>query len=235
MPEGRIAELLQNPQTFASTLVIIFVDRYGTEGMTWAPQTIRMQMTDDFGDMTDIGFDRLMAGITLLTTNYFYKNVSRFIDLCNVLSGNSFSPAEVIPASVDECAWGITEAMLLAPPDFQEDPEPFCEDIRNYLRAVLDSEGFVKAPDVLAIASPPSRDLQAIADDWADDPDMYAAIDQTQNQRTTNSLNSIKTGLVKLIQQLESLPLENGSTAGIVSRVSGSLRKLHDHAELKSV
>src|SRR4051812_19317451 len=86
-----LRQLLRDPDTFATTLLVLFVDRYGMEAMEWHPRAIAAQLADDFGvAVPAFTLDKLMAAITVLTTDYFYKNLSRFIDLCNVLSGDSF-------------------------------------------------------------------------------------------------------------------------------------------------
>jgi hypothetical protein len=99
-------------------MVVALVDYYGTEFMPWSPETIRLETEEDFGvKWSNRNFDRLMAGVVLVTTDRFYKDLPDFIALCNCLSGSAASPGVFDPADAAECAWGITEALLLGPPD----------------------------------------------------------------------------------------------------------------------
>src|SRR5687768_5208130 len=85
--------ILTNQETFATPLVVAMLDEYGTEFLTWSPRTIRMETEADFGiDWPQLNFDRLMAGVALLTTDAFYSSLPDFIDLCNILSGSPASP-----------------------------------------------------------------------------------------------------------------------------------------------
>jgi hypothetical protein len=75
-----LAEALRDPESFATTLAAIFLDEYGTTGLSWAPETIAMELRDDFGvEPPPANFGRLMAGITLLTTDRFYKELPTFV------------------------------------------------------------------------------------------------------------------------------------------------------------
>src|SRR4051812_29132260 len=114
--------VLQDPESYATTLLVLLVDRFGTEALSWAPETIRTEMASEYGvALPPACFDRLMAAVTVITTDYFYKSLTRFIDLCNVLSfGGTFDPSVFDPADPYECAWGISEALLLSPPEEDE-------------------------------------------------------------------------------------------------------------------
>ncbi len=141
----------QNPDSFATTLLALFIDTYGTEGLDWDPMTIQSEIEQDFGVKVERSvFDRLMAGIAILTTDSFYKSLPDFIALCNVLAGDSYDPAVFDPADSAEIAWGMSEGMLISPPEDDEE-NPFSEDIVNYIAQTLKSEGLLTPPDVLKV------------------------------------------------------------------------------------
>lgn len=215
---------LTSPESYASTLLTVFVDRYGTDGLGWAPETIRLQLRDDFGVQLSRGnFDRLMAAITLVTDDAFYQNLPKFIELCNVLAGSTLDPGTFDPADATECAWGITEALLISPP---ESAEPFCDDIRHYLTAVLKDEGFVTPPDVLRIALDADF-AEQVRYSFADDPEMFSAIWQTQQSNTQRLNDALRDGLTELFNQLRALPLRNGSAEKLLSRLPEHIRAGH--------
>jgi hypothetical protein len=205
-----------NPDAFTTTLLVLFLDKYGTEGLKWDPATIAMEVEQDFGvALSGPNFDRLMTGVQLLVTDDFYKSLPTFIAFCNVLAGGSWNPELWDPADALEIAWGITEALLISPP---EDEEPFTEEIRAYIGYTLDAEGIMQAPDVLRIAA---RNTQAfVQNDFSDDPEMFAAMYAVEQEKT-NEINKIvrfRFGL--LAKQLEGLELRTGDARGIVRHLS---------------
>lgn len=208
--------IFSNDDAYATSLVTVFIDTYTSEALAWHPSAIKQQIEEDFpGTVSRLCFDRLMAGITLLTTNYFYRRVSVFIEVCNVLSGDTFDPTEFDPADSAECAWGITEAMLIHPPD---EPEPFSSEIRAYIGAVLNSEGFVSAPDVLRIGTHANL-RENVGEVFTDDPSMFAAIYQTQNGKKAEIESLLRSNLNDLMDQLRNLRLENGNVENVLRRI----------------
>ena len=214
-------QIFADPESYATTLLALFIDRYGTEGLTWHPTTIRTQLANDFGvEMLQINLDKLMAGIAILTTDYFFKDLPRFCHLCCVLSGSEFDPTSVELPDALEAAWGITEALLLSPP---EEEEPFCDDIRHFLGKMLIEEGYIVPPDVLRIALDANLADQ-VSYDYADDPELQAELFKTQQSKTADVNAVIRDGLQELLGQIQSLPLEHGDTSKLFARLKGQLQ-----------
>lgn len=219
-----IKDILNDANTFASTMVIQLIDRYTNELFTWTPQTIRMETEEDFDfRWNDINFDRLMAGIILVTTDNFYKSLPDFIDLCNVLNGSGLNPTVFDPADTLECAWGITEALLLGPPE-EDDPKPFNDEICSYIGAALDVEGIIVPPDILKIALRNKDHVALAGSNYSDDPDLYSAIWKNEKEKTDEINTIVKERISLLISQLEQLQLVNGSTDNIVERIRGNMK-----------
>lgn len=214
--KARLGGLLRSEDTYATVLVTILLDMYGTDALQWSPDTIVMEFKDDFAvELPKANVDRLMAAVGILTTDDFYKRLPVFVQYCNILSGDEFSPHTFNPADPAECAWGIVEAMLLSPPD---EDEPFTEEIRAYIGKALDDAGVKNAPDVLGIA---------LRDSWeADfsgmslqDPAMFGAEFQGAQEREQEIVATVKQNMQELIQQLSQLPLQNGRTQDLMERL----------------
>ncbi len=202
-------------------MLTLVIDRYGTEAMTWHPTTLKMQIEQDYNvQLPKLTFDRLLAAITLVTTDYFFQSLTRFIDLCNVLAGDDFDPGTFNPADASECAWGITECLLLNPP---EEEDPFTDEIRQYIAATLANEGFVKPPDVLRIALNADH-AQKVQYDFEDDPEMFQAIFEVQASKADEVTAMLQENIADLIAQIHSLPLDNGSTTELIKRIPQNLR-----------
>ena len=207
---------LTDQESYATTLMTLVLDQYGTEGLTWAAETIRRELEEDFNvKVPSNNIDKVMAAISIVTSDDFYSRLPYFINICNVLSDDEFDPSVFDPADAAEIAWGITESLLLYPPD---EAEPFSEEIRFYIGHVLSEEGIISPPDVLQIAL---RDLPL--DDpgnvSADDPEMYEAFFSLQQDKSDELNNMLKRQLGELMEQLESLSLVDGDTKDLLKRM----------------
>ena len=217
-------QVLTSPEAFATTLLVLFVDRHGSEGLQWHPQVIREELENEAGGPVPPGnLDKLMAAVNIVTSDEFYSSLDRFLVLCHTLAGNRFDPSVLSLPDAAECAWGITEAMLLSPPDRDE---PFCDDIRHYLTEVVGNEGFVRPPDILrlAVGADISDKIQVA---FADDPEMSSAIFKTQESKTQDVTGMIRTNLQELLGQLEGLPLQHGDTQNLIQKLRASLHDRH--------
>lgn len=208
---------LTDPTTLTTPLLLLLVDTYGMECLEWAPETIRMQLESDFGiKLPKLTADRLMAGIMLLTTDYFFKSLPRFLELANVLSGEQFDPGTLsLPGAMD-CAWALTEALIIWPPD---EEEPFTDEIRGYLKVILMQEGFVTPPDILRLAL--DGDIsQLVNDTWAEsDPELFTAAYEMNQAKSADVNTGIRETLTALSRQLRELPLKNGDAENFLKQV----------------
>jgi hypothetical protein len=221
--QGRkMRPLWVDANTLTTTLVAMFVDTYGTEGFSWDPETIALELQDDFNvDLPAPNFSRLMTGIKLLTTDEFYQNLRDFIEYCNIMSGSIAGTFD--PADVDEIAWGITEAMLLAPPD-DDDEEPFHPEVLAYIGEMTKREGLINPPDILRIGTRNDDALSRVQAGFTDDPTMFGAIFEIEQGQTDEINEMVKGRLRMLVQQLESLDLKNGDTADIAKSFARVLK-----------
>lgn len=217
--------LLNSPDTFATTLVTMFMDTYGSEALQWDPETISLEINDDFQLKLPVeNFDKLMAAIHLLTTDEFYHLLPEFISTCNILSGDTYDPRTWDPADSEEIAWGITEGMLLAPPE--EEAEPFTKEIRAYIGEIIDAEGIINPPDVLRIALRGNgNDLRDVPGEFSDDPVMFESIYKFEQGKTDEIVKGLRENVQQLVNQLGSLPLENGEAQAALDRIIKSIRK----------
>lgn len=210
----------QCPDAFATTLLVLTVDTYGTEALSWDPRTLRVEINDDFGiELSQANFDRLMVACNLLVTDDFYRSLPDFVLYCNILNGDVLDPRLWDPADSQEIAWGISEALIIEPPD---EEEPFSTEIRAYIGSVLDMEGIMNAPDILRVALR-NADLTFNAQDFSDDPVMFDAIFRFEQSKMVYVNSYVRSQLARLAEQLTSLPLRSGTTRDVVQRVMQAL------------
>ena len=196
-------------------LLTMFLDSFGTEALGWDPATITLEIEEEFNvDLPQLALDKLLVAIQILTTDQFFKSLPDFNDFCNVLCGATYRPDMWDPADAEEVAWGVTEALLISPPD-EDDKEPLTEEIRAYIGAVLDSEGIINPPDILRVALRAARVSPSI-EDFSDDPTMFNAIYDLEAGKTADINQSIRMKTELLIAQLAALNLQNGNTQQVV-------------------
>lgn len=232
----RASALLLSPDAYSASLFVLCFDRFAADAQggdsflgdadnpPWTLETVAYELRMEFGvAVPEVNLHKIMAAVSLLTSDEFFQNVRRFVDLSNVLAGDDFDPSTFDPATCAEMAWAITEASILR--EFPEDygDEPFSEEVRAYIGFMLDYEGIANAPDVLQIGLRPDRGDPLSA--WSDDPDMYEAAFGIQQEKTDDIKTMLRENIVALLRQLESLPLIHGTTDQLVERVLAELNK----------
>ena len=211
-----VGNLLRTGEPYATTLVVLVVDLYGTEALQWTAETLKMELEQDFHVTLQRNvLDRLMAGILLVTSDAFFKDAKVFVDLCNVLSGAELDPTTFDPADAEEIAWGISEALLLNPPD---EDEPFTIEIRKYIGYVLNEEGISSPPDVLRIALRKDAGNRVLSE-YGSDPELWDAIRSTESAKADAINQTVRMNLQALQSQLSRLQLENGSVENLLQRL----------------
>lgn len=206
-----IRQRLTAEDTFATVLAAIFIDEFGADAdcLSWTSETVYQELLDAFQvELPRANLDRLMAALTILSTDLFYTSAKHFVALCNILSGDTLDPTVFDPASVEECAWGITEAFLLSPPEqTDEGGNPFSRDIQEYVRITVENTGLQNPPDILQIAGnlqPQRMDVET----FAGDQEMFLAFYQSQQEIEASLKEWLKERQQQLQEQLSSLPLQ---------------------------
>lgn len=217
-----IRKFLTDRDTFATTLAVLVVDRYGIEALHWTPETLKLELQTDFDvPIPQSILDKLMAACGIMTTDTFFKSLPHFIQYCNILAGDQFDPSVFNPATTAEMAWAITEGLLLYPPD---EDEPFTDDIRHYIGAMLKEEGFTIPPQILQIALYDDEQPADPFADFSDDPEMYNAMFDSKKDMSTEVDQMVRENVQDLVRQISSLPLENGDTQQLTEQLRKGLR-----------
>ena len=217
-------EAWRSKETFATVLLTMFLDRFGMEALEWDPATIALEVEEEFDvDLPQLSLDKLIVAIQILTTDRFFKRLPDFIAFCNVLDGDPFQPNTFDPADAEEVAWGITEALLISPPE-DDDPEPLTNEIRAYIGSVLDGEGILNPPDILRVALRVAKVSPAMQD-FSDDPTMFNAIYDVEAGKTEDINQAIRFKTELLTEQLAALQLKNGTTQHVAEMLRKSLSK----------
>lgn len=225
MPGGRDhAAVFADPASFGTTLAVALVDLAGTAALSWDPLAVAMEVQAAAGvDVTPANFSKLMAAAAVVTTDRFARCLPDFIAVCNALSGHGLSPGVFDPAEAEDVAWGVTEALLLESLFFGRagDAEPLSEEVRRYVGKVLDREGIMDPPDVLAVALRDDRGrARRVAAQHAGDPDLLALIRGVEAAKAGGITDHVRDGLRTLVNQLTTMSLTSGDARALLERLS---------------
>jgi hypothetical protein len=124
------------------------------------------------------------------------------------------------PADAEEVAWGVTEALLLYPPE-DDDPEPFTDEIRSYIGAMLDREGLINPPDILRIALRQARVSPSI-EDFSDDPTMFNAVYDLEEGKRQDIEQTVRMRTKLMAAQFRALKLKTGAVDQVVKMLDES-------------
>lgn len=220
---NNVGELLQDPRTPGTILLVLMVDEFGVEFFDWEPESLMLEIQARWRVTPVVhNTDKIWALVTLLTTNQFYRNLDCFNHTCNALSDRGADFHNFDPASVSEMAWAIAESTLVDPAEPNDQSRTFSEEIVHYMSATMDQEGFSRAPKILAKYASPSGDeskLQVVLDGDGID---YRAYWTDQERKRVDVDQYVATKLAEMLELLSRLPLRHAD--------QGALKELQQRA-----
>jgi hypothetical protein len=225
------AQLWNDPGAYAFPLLVLVLDEFGTECLQWDPGTVAMEIEQSFGVRPPpLNLDRTLAAMVLLSTDSFFNSVTDFCQLTLALCGK---PRAFLPDAVD-CAWGLTEGLLIFPPEADEE-NPFDPEIVALLGKILQTEGILNPPDVLRIATHDSGALDRARYDWSDDENMTQMMTEFAQSKTEEINNTLNDRLLDMLTQLQHLPLTAGRADQVAQRLINRLQQTRNSSSLLPV
>ncbi len=201
------AEWFKSRDTFTSSLTAMALDMYGAEILEWEPEILQEAIEKDLAlKLPSWSVDRLNCGLSLLSSDSFFKSLEVFLVTCNILNMRVIDSTSVPYASVDDMVLGVTEAKELIGPDIWDEAK-FCPEIQTYAGNVLSIHGITKAPTVLSFAQFDKKELdttEASLSLSADDTNFYF----TRQLNMVDELNIMANDKVTaIVNQFKQLPL----------------------------
>jgi len=215
MKYNSIREALADDELYSTCVAAILTDNFDAEWMNWEPETVEMELKTLMGQLpSDFLMDKAMAVSVLLSTNLFHVSFETWNNLVQVFNFDRSIGELMVPASIEDCLWGCTEARILEGPE-QFDAEGFSHDIGIYVGTMLSQHGITKPPSVLNFAELDQEEI--------DDRDLSLATDEFMFKSYWDSHKGILEeaeqdtilNTKKLLVQLKSLPLKNGDVSFI--------------------
>ncbi len=196
------SDLWHSKEGFGSTLLIACIDDFGTECLTWEPETLEISLREKYGDIDIDSLQRVLAAISVLTSNMFTQDVSALCLVCTALDFERTANEMFVPAGLDEIMWGLTEARVLLG---GIDDSEFSDEVRIYIAKLLEEEGLKKPPKILAFAlkNTATLDLGVLADL----PDLSAIFEEDQEMSKAELDDAAMGKLAKMMEQINDLKL----------------------------
>jgi hypothetical protein len=221
MIDPAAARVWSDPDTFATCLVALALDRFGSDRpdespLHWTVPTWVDEIRDTSGaDLAPRNLDRLMAARQLLVEpDSFRTSEPFFCDVIGGIAADWFRPLVWHPTSVEETLWGLIEATLIDPPE--GDTPPFSPEIVRYVNALARREGFRRLPDAFpefGIPSDPSVWSRGPDIDYSGDPDLAPAVEEAADDRFLNLDLDTADKLRDLAARLAALPVSGDGRA----------------------
>ena len=197
-------EFLMNEETYATSLVAILFDKFGTDITDWEAEALEMEIFDEYGEKPpQVNMDKIWGLITILSTNQFYFDPFIFNATCQALNDEESSFQMFSPVSVEGAAWAVTEALMNDP-----DGGEFSQEVKSHIGLLLDQRGILEVPPILSMAEP-SGDLTEGATQFADDVTFYEALWQVQKSNSESIMEYVQARLTGLFNELQRLPLSS--------------------------
>jgi len=201
--------LLTSTSTIGTTLAAIVIDRYGTEGLYFEPETLRDALESMANDrIPEINYDKIHAWTTAISTDFFYYDPQAFNLICNALGGfnvevdfNRWEPPEA-----EEMAWTVLEVFLndVSSGGEEEFAQRFSPLMKHYMRELLSGSGVALAPQSLRFVVPETLDVSPLAED----PTLYQMVLQFQRLRLEEVETYVEKRYKQLLEELESAELD---------------------------
>lgn len=227
----KLKQVILDRSTPATVLLVAAVELFGAEVLQWDPETVRMELEEAVAAKIPAStLNKLMVAIELVTTDGFYTDLPTFIRVCNTLYNGTMDLETFDPADAGEIAWGITEALLIWPPDPQEE-EPFAQKIVSYIGYALRDEGILQPPDVLQLGILPEDTWAKVQADFADDPLMFRMVHEIERQKTDEINLMVKQRLAHVLNALDELPLQVGDAKDSVKKMLQALKQTEQRSD----
>lgn len=209
--------ILTSRNAFATPLVLALTSEHGSDVLSYEPETIRECLKQHNRDVSESVVTRVNAAMGLFTSNAFWQDPATFNIVCRAL--NRSPRPTTAPASIEDMAWGVTEArFLLYDPEDDEfnATNSIGTAVARYVSVVLHAEGVYTPPEALAFAG------KVRPSTLVDDPDQMLSLQQRADDEAGQINLTVNTQLRELLSQIidARIPLQAEAQAQITSTIS---------------
>lgn len=224
LEQTKTAAILTNPKSSGTAMLMVLVDELGTDFFSWEPSAFNAEVKSVWGiEMPQVCRDKVWALVNYLTTNMFFTNLEVFIHTCNALSTEV--PIDMLqydPATIAEISWAIMETELL---ESAGDEGGFSEEILAYIRQELEVESFHRVPRSLRKHVEAPTVEERVNKNLTMDGVDYNGFWDAQQRKLIDLDQDLVNRLLRLLEELNSLPLKN-ARKGAIQEIASSASKV---------
>lgn len=185
-----------------STYALAAYRAFGPQCLDWDPLILRDAFQKEYNvSLTQIGFDKLMAGVTLIGTNLFNTSVQTFLAVSSLYANKPVKQTELAYVTLKDCCWAVFAWRDLLGID-QQDDQTFDSDIILYIQQLMKQDGISKLPQFMQFALLDDYDMTRIQEALVDDADAFQAYNIRQNNIVQDIKSYIKDKQSDLVKQL---------------------------------
>lgn len=176
--------------------------QFGQQALDWDPLILRDAFQEAFScKLTQMGFDKLQAGVSLIGTNLFQQSIEVFL-ACTSLYANKRVRGQELPyVSLKDCCWAVFCYKELIGYDEKQDG-PFDPDIVMYIQAIMNKDGISQLPQFMSFANLDDQTMTNIQENLVSDVQAFEAYNRRQQQEVNEIKAYIKDKQKELAVQL---------------------------------
>lgn len=202
-------QLLEDPDIYASSLLLLLFDNFDKEVLDWSPPIIQTELEKEFGtDIPSINYDKINAALSLFNTNLYHVSLEAFASVNNAFSGRLVSPSSFYPNTPSTLMWGVTESLLIeGPEEFQE--RGFSHNIALYTGYTLALDNIVSPPKLLGFAEYSNTEPSPVDMSHQQPEGIDQHFWELNDMEKVNLINENNEKLLEMAKEITTLPLED--------------------------
>ena len=185
---------LKNKKVFASPVILYIISELGVDAISYEPETIAEFLKAKEPAIDKQVIDRTNAALGLFTSNLFWTDPAIFNIVSRALNRNRFPTRNA--ASIEDMAWGMTEASLLLSGSEDDTVDSYSDSVNRYVKFALKSEGLYTVPECMSqIGSIPFNTQ-------LDDAEMMLSVQQRSDSRAADIDLYVSNQMMELLNQI---------------------------------
>ena len=201
----RQKNIFQSKTCSPTTFALAAYKAFGPQALQWDPLIVRDAFQDQYNvKLSQMGFDKLMAGISLIGTNLFNTSIQTFLAVASLYANKSIKAQQLSYVTLKDCCWAVFAWKDLLGIDNQQEAQ-FDPDIVQYIQALMKQAGISKLPQFMKFAGLQDADMTRIQQNLVQDAAAFQAYNIRQNNTVENIKAFIKDKQEKLVKQLSQL------------------------------
>lgn len=216
-------EILTNQNSFATSILLVVVDNFGSEVSSWHPVVLREKVSsliDDKDGISEHNFNKLMVGIELSKKDEFFKDPTIMSSFSTVLNNKIVDLSLIFPvADLFDLAWGLTEARIIHNHDPLYDLQKLLSiETTAYIDVTLQLHDFSILPKFMKY-----KDNVLLADLEKVPEDIHKYVLKSGSEYAGEVDRFVREKLSRLALELASLKLKNGEVEDTIANIVAAI------------